>query len=125
MFQETTMHSQQLQNLLDHINMLQLDSQKFHSQTITSPTAAGKYNILYQAKFLQKRCRLIQIWLTDGRRESQSRPRTPSQSPGATVSAMLDQSGNIILYETQRGQQSGQDGKRGMISQLFEKVRKI
>lgn len=57
-------------------------------------------------------------------KESRSRPRTPSQSPG-TMAAMLDQSGNVILYETQRTQQSTpSDGgeKRGVISQLFEKV---
>lgn len=42
-FQEMSAHSQQLQSLLDHINMLHLDSQqKFHSQTITSPTGPGK-----------------------------------------------------------------------------------
>ena len=36
---------------------------------------------------------------------------------------MLDSSGNVILYESQRSQPVQGDGKRGMISQLIEKVR--
>ncbi|KAL0279720.1 UNVERIFIED_CONTAM: hypothetical protein PYX00_001217 [Menopon gallinae] len=108
--QELNLHNQQLQSLLEHINSLQLDSQKFYSQSIISPT--GSKNLSYTKG--------------DGKdKESRSRPRTPSQSPG-TMAAMLDQSGNVILYETQRTQQSTpSDGgeKRGVISQLFEKVR--
>ncbi|KAK6629234.1 hypothetical protein RUM43_003051 [Polyplax serrata] len=101
--QEMGVHSQQLQNLLDHINALQLDNNKFLSQSITSPTRPKTIN--YQK---------------DGR--ERTRPKTPSQSPSAAGGTILD-SGRNVIYESQKGITEGGGDKRGVFSQLIDKVR--
>ncbi|XP_017884913.1 RING finger protein 207-like isoform X2 [Ceratina calcarata] len=98
--------NQQLQALLDHLARLQMQEPPQQPQT-QAPTKDHRHprtstsadNALYmkETKDIPTRC------------------RTPSGPAG--VEAVLDSSGNIVVYGTAK------DQKRGMLSQLIEKAR--
>ncbi|XP_050592693.1 RING finger protein 207-like isoform X3 [Bombus affinis] len=99
-------NNQHLQALLDHLARLQMQEPpqpqtqaptKDHRHSRTSATSADNVLYMKETKEVPTRCR----------------------TPSADVEAVLDSSGNIIVYGTAKST----DSKRGMLSQLIEKAR--
>ncbi|XP_012277774.1 RING finger protein 207 isoform X2 [Orussus abietinus] len=99
---------QHLQVLLDHLARLQLQEPMQQQQQSSAPTkecrhprtsSTGADNALYmkESKEMPTRCR----------------------TPSGGVGAVLDSSGNIVVYGTAKSS----DSKRGVLSQLIEKAR--
>ncbi|XP_033607635.1 RING finger protein 207 isoform X2 [Cryptotermes secundus] len=134
--QEPISSHQQLQSLLEHISMLQLDAAssmdssgaqkgecRVHpGQVVTSPSAE---NIMYM-KVDGKEAPVREVSRTRG---------TSGREQQQVTAAMLDVSGSGVSIYGSRQQQTpaigqslqnvdtGRDGKRGVLSQLIEKVR--
>lgn len=97
--------NQHLQALLDHLARLQMQEPLLHPQAPTKEhrhsrsTATSADNALYmkETKEIPTRCR----------------------TPSGGVGAVLDSSGNIVVYGTAKST----DPKRGVLSQLIEKAR--
>ncbi|XP_060828039.1 RING finger protein 207-like isoform X3 [Bombus pascuorum] len=98
--------NQHLQALLDHLARLQMQEPpqpqtqaptKDHRHSRTTATSADNALYMKETKELPTRCR----------------------TPSADVEAVLDSSGNIVVYGTAKST----DSKRGMLSQLIEKAR--
>ncbi|XP_076479359.1 RING finger protein 207 isoform X3 [Bombus vancouverensis nearcticus] len=98
--------NQHLQALLDHLARLQMQEPpqpqtqaptKDHRHSRTTATSADNALYMKETKEVPTRCR----------------------TPSADVEAILDSSGNIIVYGTAKST----DSKRGMLNQLIEKAR--
>ncbi|XP_043598400.1 RING finger protein 207-like isoform X3 [Bombus pyrosoma] len=98
--------NQHLQALLDHLARLQMQEPpqpqtqaptKDHRHSRTTATSADNALYMKETKEVPTRCR----------------------TPSADVEAVLDSSGNIIVYGTAKST----DSKRGVLSQLIEKAR--